>query len=83
MNLENNIRAIMEQMKNLPQIDRDHIIEYLDHNEWGIAVEHLCSSIREEKILLSESLYEKIRQVSEQMEIWNDIREEIKDCKTR
>lgn len=53
--------------------------EYLEHREWGVALEHLCATIREENILISENVVHLIKNISQQMDIWDEINEEIKD----
>ncbi|MGE8034836.1 MafI family immunity protein [Lysinibacillus sp. NPDC093692] len=63
----------------LPQKDRITVLEYLEHREWGVALEHLCATICEENILISENVVHLIKDTSQQMDIWDEIKEEIKD----
>ncbi|MGE7998411.1 MafI family immunity protein [Lysinibacillus sp. NPDC093190] len=63
----------------LPQKDRITVLEYLEHREWGVALEHLCATICEENILISENVVHLIKDISQQMDIWDEIKEQIKD----
>ncbi|SKB75179.1 hypothetical protein SAMN06295926_10767 [Lysinibacillus sp. AC-3] len=44
-----------------------------------MALEHLCATICEENILISENVVHLIKDTSQQMDIWDEIKEEIKD----
>ncbi|WP_336770990.1 MafI family immunity protein [Paenibacillus sp. MMO-58] len=75
------ISNILEQIT-IPDKDRDEILEYLDHNEWGIALEHLCATIIEEDILITESLFDLIKKIGEEMKLdtmtwWEDSRNRV------
>lgn len=58
----------------LPTKDIDTITEYLEHGEWGIAFEVLCSAIEYDKILISHDEYVQIKAIGEYMgmdkELW-------------
>jgi len=79
MNVEMKIKSIVEQIVGLPKGDRISILEFLEHNEWGVALEHLCATLCEENIQISEPIFEQIKGVSIYMEIWEDIRDQIID----
>ena len=61
----------------LPSNDIDDIDEYLDHNEWGLAFEVLCSSIHQYGLKVSDEQYQKICDWGKQMEIDADLWEGI------
>jgi len=54
------------------------ILDYLRHNEWGVAFEHLIYMITETDIELTVSAYEQLVQAGEMMglppELWSTIR---------
>ncbi|MFF2482991.1 MafI family immunity protein [Paenibacillus sp. NPDC058071] len=47
----------------------NRVLEYLEHVEWGLALEHLCSNIIDEGILISESIFNSIKKIGEEMEL--------------
>jgi uncharacterized protein YfaA (DUF2138 family) len=73
------IKDIVQQVDGLPKNDQVIVLEYLEHREWGVALEHLCAAIYEEKIHLKESVLQQIKDVSIQMGIWKEIREQLID----
>lgn len=80
LNMEEEIKRIIHQAIELPEGDKVFMLELLEHNEWGVALEHFCASVVEERIQLTKELYKRIEVVSKEMDIWDDIREELKDC---
>jgi hypothetical protein len=74
------LKSIVKALEGLPQKDRVTVLELLDHREWGVALEHLCATICEENVPISDSILQQIKEVSQQMDIWNEIREQIKEC---
>jgi len=60
------ILEIAKRVK-LPSSDIDAIIEYLEHNEWGIAFEVLCSAIENDQLPISSDEYIQIRRIGESM----------------
>ncbi|WHY03236.1 MafI family immunity protein [Neobacillus sp. DY30] len=79
MNFEWKIKAIVQQVDGLPKKDCVNVLEYLEHSEWGVALEHLCATIYEENIYIPVSVLEQIKEVSIQMGIWKEIREQLND----
>jgi hypothetical protein len=61
------IKDIVQQVDGLPKNDQVIVLEYLEHSEWGVALEHLCAAVFEEKIHLKESVLQQIKEVSIQM----------------
>lgn len=72
-----NILQIAYEVK-LPLADMDLIKEYLDHNEWGIAFELLCSAIEQENIKINDNQYKIICKLGNKMgfdeELWSSIK---------
>lgn len=66
--------------------DTDEIIEYLEHDEWGLAYEVLCCVIVENKIILIEDDLNKIKQIGIKMEmdanLWKNIKLSDKNIKS-
>lgn len=57
----------------LPDNDIKDISEYIDHNEWGLAFEVLCSSIHQYGFKVSDNQYQKICDLGEKMEMDDDL----------
>ncbi|QKS45650.1 MafI family immunity protein [Paenibacillus cellulosilyticus] len=47
MNIEKEIRNLTVEITELTEADRATVKELLEHNEWGVAFEHLCAAIFE------------------------------------
>lgn len=78
MNIVNKITSIIQQVNQLSYIDKSRIQEYLEHDEWGIALEELCAAIYEDKIYITKSIFQHIKETAEQMELepetWEGLR---------
>jgi len=61
----------------LSQEDINNIEEFLEHNEYGIAFEELCSAIEQENISLNHAQYEEIVSIGKLMKmdswLWKNI----------
>jgi len=57
MKVEMKIKSIVEHIDSLPKRDRLIVLEYLEYNEWGVVFDHLCYTLGEEDIQISESIY--------------------------
>ncbi|TKI54550.1 MafI family immunity protein [Brevibacillus antibioticus] len=68
-NQSQNIIRIVKETSGMPKKDMDIIFELLDHNEWGVALEHLCSTIIEERIIIQNDVFEAIKKIGELMEM--------------
>lgn len=79
MNVEMKIKSIVEHISGLPKRDLLIVLEYLEYNEWGLALDHLCYTLDEEDIQISEPIFQQIKDVSIQMGIWENIRDQIID----
>ncbi|MNT68056.1 hypothetical protein D3C72_2062520 [compost metagenome] len=78
MDIENTIGLALDSIKSLPMRDKESIIELLDHNEWGVALETLCAAIYEDKLAISQETYSLIKEVGLEMEMepynWENIK---------
>lgn len=82
MNIEKEIRNVTAEITELPQADIATVTELLEHNEWGVALEHLCATIIEEGILIPETMFDLIKKLGEEMELksmnwWEDYRSRV------
>jgi hypothetical protein len=69
MEIENKIRLALDSVESLLIRDREFILELLDHNEWGVALEILCAVIFEDKLKISQEIYSLIEGVGIEMEM--------------
>lgn len=60
---------LLAQEIGLPSHDIQDITEYIDHNEWGLAFEVLCSSAHQYGFKVSDIQYQKICDLGRKMEI--------------
>ena len=62
---------------NLSKKDISSINEYLIYDEWGIALEELCSAIIQDELTINSEQYKVITFLGNKMgfknELWNDI----------
>jgi hypothetical protein len=63
---------IIANKLHLPTKDIDAITEYLEHAEWGIAFEILCSAIEYDKVPISNDEYIQIKEIGEYMKMDKD-----------
>lgn len=68
----NKILSIAKLLR-LPNKDIETIEEYLEHAEWGIAFEVLCSAIEYDKITISHKDYIQIKEIGEYMGMDKDL----------
>lgn len=61
----------------LPSNDIRDIDEYINHNEWGLAFEVLCSSVQQYGLRVSDNQYQKLCELGEKMEMGNDLWQNI------
>ncbi|MCK4261372.1 MAG: MafI family immunity protein [Halanaerobiales bacterium] len=81
MNIENIILEILGQINGFPQKDTNDVLELIEHNEWGVAFEIICSVIEQERLNIKHSVYDKIVEIGTEMELssclWTDILEMV------
>jgi hypothetical protein len=51
--------------------NRDHAIakDFLDHNEWGLAFEHVCTQLYEHEVTIDQTLYDEINRLGVAMKL--------------
>lgn len=69
MDMNQKISRIVSQISQLPKKDKDDIDELLRHDEWGVALETICGTLSEDKISISQAIYEAIRVAGQEMEM--------------
>lgn len=68
-NQSQNIIRIVKETSGMPKKDMDIIFDLLDHTEWGVALEHLCSTIIEERLIIQRDVFEARKKIGELMEM--------------
>jgi hypothetical protein len=80
--LETLLRTLLEEFPSLPARDRATVVDYIDHNEHGLAFERLCFCLKEERLPLSPPQYEMIVNLQGMMRIQN-VAETVRDLVER
>lgn len=80
--LRNEIAALLSEVPELPQTDKDNILMFLENGEWGMAFDSFCSQVYENDIVISGQLYARIEEIGLKMEMenstWKFLKELIK-----
>lgn len=81
--LEKKLLSVVNKMKNkLSARDIEYILDLFEHNEMGVAYEHLCVQLNEYSIPISKELYDEISELGKSMDIeasyYTDLEELIK-----
>ena len=80
-NLKNKIIDLLDRIEGLPELDRKNVIEFAQHNEWGIALDALCNQIYEHNLTISQEVYDEITKIGFAMRMdeseWSFLRELI------
>lgn len=77
MGIIEEIKWLERRIKELSVNDRKIISEYLEHDEWGIAFEHIVGTILINKIDIKEDVFKTIKSLSMQMEYEKDTWERL------
>jgi hypothetical protein len=77
MELDNLLKEIVKYITNLSLKDEKDILEFIEHDEWGIALETICSVIEQEDIPVDQNIYSKIEEAGLYMEMDKSLWEEI------
>ncbi|WP_042462545.1 MafI family immunity protein [Neobacillus dielmonensis] len=82
MELNNLLKEIIKNITNLPLKDEKDILEFIEHEEWGIALETICSVIEQEYIPVDKDIFSKIEEAGLYMEmdksLWEEISKQIR-----
>jgi len=60
---------ILNKIEGFPQKDKKNVDDLIEHNEWGVALEIICSVILQEKIMVSKRVYDEIINVGNEMKM--------------
>ncbi|MCY7628329.1 MafI family immunity protein [Bacillus altitudinis] len=82
MELKNILTEIVKNLTDFPLKDKKDIYEFIEHEEWGIALETICSVIEQEDLLIEEDTFRNIEKAGIYMEmdksLWEEIGKQIK-----
>ncbi|AEH46537.1 MafI family immunity protein [Parageobacillus thermoglucosidasius] len=82
MNLNILLKEIVRNITNLPLKDEKDILEFIEHEEWGLALETICSVIEQEDITIDKDIFSKIKEAGIYMEmdksLWEGISKQIR-----
>ncbi|MFJ6207363.1 MafI family immunity protein [Lysinibacillus sp. NPDC092081] len=82
MELNNLLKEILKKITNFPSEDEKNVLEFLEHDEWGIALEVICSVIEQEGIPIDKDIFSKIEEAGIFMEmdksLWAEIGKQIR-----
>ncbi|MFJ8087186.1 MafI family immunity protein [Lysinibacillus sp. NPDC095746] len=82
MELNNLLKEIVKNITKFPLEDEERVLEFLEHDEWGIALEVICSVIEQEGIPVDKDIFSKIEEAGIFMEmdktLWVEIGKQIK-----
>lgn len=71
--LKTGVMQVLESCRGLiPNAELDGMIELVDHDEWGIALENLCTQLHEHGAALDELTLQKIERLGSQMRLSPD-----------
>lgn len=76
-----NIILCLAEEIGLIESDLKEIEEYIENNEWGIALEVLCSILHQNNIYISINQYETICDLGNKMEFNDELWRDLKVCR--
>lgn len=75
------IKILLRTINGISLDDINEIIEFLDHDEWGVAFEILCTVIEQENIIITIYQYQEIEDIGNKMNmecnLWNEIKYKV------
>lgn len=69
MDIGNGIKKILVSVNGIPNKDTHDILEFLEHGEWGVAFEVLCSVIEQENLSINAAQYNEIIDIGHDMDM--------------
>lgn len=82
MELNNLLKEILKNITDLPLKDEKDILEFIEHEEWGITLETICSVIEQENIAVDNDIFSEIEEAGIYMEmdksLWEEISKQIR-----
>lgn len=67
--IKKEISKLLYEVPELPQVDKNNIIMFLENGEWGMAFDSLCSQIYENDIGITEDFYKEVEMIASKMKI--------------
>ncbi|MBF4695202.1 MafI family immunity protein [Fusibacter ferrireducens] len=81
MDVNKKIVELLPKLKDFPEKDLKDIKGFLDHDEWGVAFEVICSVIDEDQLNIDDSIYSALDEIGRAMNmddsLWSDLKERI------
>ncbi|MCC3379666.1 MafI family immunity protein [Paenibacillus farraposensis] len=77
MDVKRGIEDLLNLVK-IPPEDSEKVCEYLEYDEWGVALEHFSATVLDEGIEINELIYSLIKKVGEYMELEEETWESLK-----
>jgi len=75
------IKRLLRTIIGISLDDINEIIEFLDHDEWGVAYEILCTVIEQENTIITIYQYQEIEDIGNKMNmdsnLWNEIKYKV------
>jgi hypothetical protein len=65
--LDDGISRLLVGLPNMPTIDHDEIRQYIDHDEYGLALETLTEAVAQHGILLTDAQSDEVARLAELM----------------
>ncbi|UAA37617.1 MafI family immunity protein [Paraneptunicella aestuarii] len=67
------LKLLVNLSTKLPENDIENIRELVEHGEWGVGVELLCSQLHEHEIVINEIEFQVIKGLVADMELSSDL----------
>jgi hypothetical protein len=72
--LESGLRQILDELREtLTSFEREEVLEYIDHNEFGCAHHHLLFVIKNNQLILSRDQSDRLRSMAVKMGLDSDL----------
>jgi hypothetical protein len=65
--LDDGISRLLVGLPNMPTIDHDEIRQYIDHDEYGLALDTLTEAVAQHGILLTDAQSDEVARLAELM----------------
>ena len=81
MDLQKRIYALLIGVNDFPLKDKRDVLEFLEHDEWGVAFEVMCSVIEQENLSIDNERYKDIEEIGIHMEMDEELWTVLKPIK--
>ena len=75
---ENALRFIIAKIEELPIADKQEVLEFLKHDEGGIAFEIICDTLEKNSIKVHTDIYSLINDIGTKMDMPSALWEKLK-----